>query len=109
MERAWRRLLGGDLFNLLGVSYEMAGDQKKALSSYTQSLELRIKTGDLDGQAWCLNNIGSVRDTLGERTEALRLFGQALASSGEREFTRIITVMPDLVWQTGWLVATESH
>lgn len=61
-----------DVWNKLGVSYQMLLDLNDATRCYKESLRLR------PANAWTLNNLGSVYESLGDRPKAERLFRQAL-------------------------------
>lgn len=89
----WRRLgenyWVGFATNLLGTIYISLGYKQKALKYYNLSLPLRIKSGDLVGQAETLNNIGAVYDStnksaaLSKYTQALRLYETVGDVSGQ--------------------------
>ncbi len=57
------------------------GEQQKALEYFSQSLPLSRATGDRDGEAYTLNNIGAVYADLGEKQKALEYFSQSLPLS----------------------------
>lgn len=61
-----------DVWNKLGVSYQMMLDPKDALRCYKESLRLRPSSGRV------LNNLGSVYDSLGDHAQAERKYRQAL-------------------------------
>ena len=71
-------LFGGALTSV-GRAYDALGEPQEARDRYEQALAHLRSTGNRDGEARTLNNLGVLHADLGEVQEALARYGEALA------------------------------
>ncbi len=66
------------IYNSLGDNYFYLGKLKISEQFFLQSLKIRQKTKDLQGQSTVLNNLATIYQELGDNIKALEYFFQAL-------------------------------
>lgn len=64
--------------NNLGSIYKLKGDYDKAITYYTESLEIKKINGNKSGMAASLNNIGIVYNYRGDYAKAIKYYTQSL-------------------------------
>lgn len=69
----------GYVLNTMGFIYNYFGDHKSRLDVNLKSLNLRKKTGDLDGYIRSLNNTGDTYISIGEYDKAIDLLKECLS------------------------------
>jgi two-component system, NarL family, sensor kinase len=60
-----------DAYNQLGLLYSRQKKYNESISQFEKALEIRQKTGDINGQAAVVNNLASVKRLQGEYGEAV--------------------------------------
>jgi len=69
--------------NNLGNAYNSSGKFHQAIEFYQQSLEIKRKIGDRNGEVNSLNNLGSAYNALGQPQQAIEFHQQSLEISRE--------------------------
>lgn len=72
------RLLG-EIYNDIGFCHRRLGDEAQAEEGYRRSLEIRERSGDLQGQAESLSNLGLLKVHQGDLARAEALLNRALS------------------------------
>ncbi|KIO25821.1 hypothetical protein M407DRAFT_24875 [Tulasnella calospora MUT 4182] len=72
------QLRQANLLNTLGDMYTKQADYPRALSSFTEALDIYTTRNDNKGQARTLRNLGDVHRFRNEYTEAIKLYLEAL-------------------------------
>jgi|GEM_PF-843470 len=74
---------GGNIYNLLGLIYDLYGQYDKALNYHQKSLQASSLNKDLKGESSSLNNIGQIYYARGDYKEALRYLYDSLGVSSK--------------------------
>jgi tetratricopeptide (TPR) repeat protein len=76
-ERLGEPRLVATAWHQIGMTHREAGQYELAEPAYRQSLAIKVRENDLDGQASTLNQLGRLYDTMGRLEEAVTFSRQA--------------------------------